>query len=404
MAVKTYPVKKLRLVDIELAPYNPREISAEARRGLGESMKTLGLLEVPVVNIAADPPRCVSGHQRIRELLGQGFEFADCMVVKFDDTTERTANLTMNNPAIQGRWDPLKALPALDEVTLNLPTPDMMGLMALQEHIRGLLPTDKKLHHRAKDSTPAPSAKPKSKKETIYKLGDHRLLCGDIMEPGALQDLFGKKKAQACITDPPYNVDYENYYWEGIENDKMDKDTWTMFLTATCKLILAITRGPCYVFCATRFIPDMHVSWVMNKGEVIRWLVWAKDAWNLSPADYMHQLDFLLYGGRAGVALPKPNRVATNVFEFPKPKVNELHPCQKPVGLVARVVEDATKEGDIIFDPFGGSGTTLVVAEDLARVCFMAEVKPAHCDTIRSRWAEQVHGESCDWQGLTPAI
>ena len=217
-------------------------------------------------------------------------------------------------------------------------------------------------------------------------------------------DLFGKKKAHVCITDPPYNVDYENYYWQGIDGDRMNEDVWVMFLTATCKLILSITKGPSYVFCATRFLPELFESWVLNKGEVHRWIIWAKDAWNLSQADYMHQLDFLLYGGRAGVALPKPTRVGTNVFEFPKPKVNALHPCQKPVELIAQIIEDSTAPGQIIFDPFGGSGTTLVAAEDLERVCFMAEVSPMHCDTIRMRWADQVHEEGCDWVGLTPAL
>jgi DNA modification methylase len=396
-------VEKMRLADIELAEYNPREIADHAFEGLIDSIKGLGLLEVPVVNCAVKPPRCVSGHQRIRALMDDGYEYADCIVVKFDDTTEKTANLTMNNPAVRGHWDASKALPELEDISSKLPKLDSMGFARLQEQIRSLLPSVKKLHHRARDRTPEASDAPKSKQETVYKLGEHRLLCGDIMEPGSLQDLFGKKKAHLCLTDPPYNVDYENYYWEGIDNDKMDKAAWTLFLTAMCKIILSITKGPSYVFCATRFLPDVFESWLMNKGEVHRWVVWAKDAWNLSPADYMHQLDFILYGGRAGVALPKPNRVCTNVLEFKKPKVNALHPCQKPVELVTQLLEDGSQEGQIVFDPFGGSGTTLVAAEDLGRVCYMAEMNPSHCDTIRMRWAEQVHGEDCAWESLTPS-
>lgn len=396
-------VEKLKLSDIELAPYNPREIEDFAFEGLGDSLKGLGLLEVPVINMTVAPPRCISGHQRIKVLIEDGFEYADCIVVHFDETTEKTANLTMNNPAIQGHWDPAKALPELEDISSKLPKLDSMGFARLQEQIRSMLPSLKKLHHRARDRTPSAPDTHESRDETVYKLGDHRLYCGDILQPGALQDLFKKKKAHICLTDPPYNVDYENYYWEGIDNDKMDKDAWTLFLTAMCKLILSITKGASYVFCATRFLPDVFESWLMNKGEVHRWLVWAKDAWNLSPADYMHQLDFILYGGRAGVVLPKPNRVCANVLEFKKPKVNALHPCQKPVELVTQLIEDGSEEGQIIFDPFGGSGTTLVAAEDLGRVCYMAEVNPSHCDTIRMRWADQVHGEDCNWSNLTPA-
>jgi DNA modification methylase len=397
-------VKKLRLADIALAEYNPRAIEDFAFDGLRGSMKALGLLEVPVVNLAAKPPRCISGHQRIKGLMQDGYEYADCIVVHFDETTEKTANLTMNNPAIQGHWDAAKALPELEDISAKLPKLDVMGFAQLQEQIRGLLPSIKKLHHRAHDRTPPASDEPSSQVETMYKLGEHRLLCGDIHEPGALQDLFRKKKAHACITDPPYNVDYENYYWQGIDNDKLDQETWLLFLTAMCKLILSITKGPSYVFCATRFLPDVFETWLTNKGEVHTWLVWAKDAWNLSPADYMHQLDFILYGGRAGVDLPKPNRVATNVLEFKKPTVNALHPCQKPVELIAELITDSTVQGQIIFDPFLGSGTTLVAAEDLGRVCYGAEINPSHADTIRMRWAEQVHGEDCDWEALTPPL
>ncbi len=397
-------VEKLKLLDIELAPYNPREIADFAFDGLGDSLRGLGLLEVPVINKTANPPRCISGHQRIRSLIQDGFEYADCIVVEFDETTEKTANLTMNNPGIQGHWDPAKALPELEDISSKLPKLDSMGFARLQDQIRSMLPSLKKLHHRARDRTPEAPEASKSKDETLYKLGDHRLYCGDILQPGALQDLFKKKKAHITLTDPPYNVDYENYYWEGIDNDKMDKDAWKLFLTAMCKLTLSITKGPSYVFCATRFLPDVFESWLLNKGEVHRWLVWAKDAWNLSPADYMHQLDMVLYGGRAGVARPQPNRVCTNVLEFKKPRVNALHPCQKPVELMAQLIEDSTTEGQIIFDPFLGSGTTLVAADDLGRACYGAEINLSHADTIRMRWAEQVHGEDCDWQSLTPAL
>jgi DNA modification methylase len=396
--------RKLRLADIELADYNPRDITPDALRGLKESLRALTLLEVPVVNVAVDPPRCISGHQRIRGLVEEGFEFVDCIVVEFDEVTEKTANLVMNNPAVQGHWDAEKALPQLESIRKSLPQLDVMGFAELQESIHALLPKDKKLQNRAKDKTPEAPDKAASKKDTIYKLGKHRLACCDIMQPGAVLDLFGRKKAHVCITDPPYNVDYENYSWEGIDNDDMDSDSWAMFLTAMCKTILSVTKGASYVFCASRFLPNLFESWLMNKGEVHQWLMWAKDSWNLTQGDYMHQFDLLLYGGRAGVALPKPNRICSNVFEYPQPKVNKLHPCQKPVELITQMVEDSTSEGQIVFDPFGGSGTALAAAEALGRVCYMAEMSPTHVDTIRMRWVEQVHGEDADWQALTPAI
>jgi DNA modification methylase len=135
---------------------------------------------------------------------------------------------------------------------------------------------------------------------------------------------------------------------------------------------------------------------------VHRWLFWAKDRFTLGRGDYHHMHEPCLFGARQGVAV-KISAQYTNVLEYPKPQTNELHPTQKPVELIRDIVLASTDTNDIVFDPFAGSGTTLVVCEEQRRTCYAVEISPKHCDTIRKRWAEQVHGPDCDWRVLTKA-
>jgi DNA modification methylase len=396
-------VSKLRISDIEMADYNPRDISEVALAGLRDSIKSYGMLEVPVVNTADGKLRCVSGHQRLKALAAEGYEFADCAVVEFDDTTEMTANLAMNNPATQGHWNPAGALEQVDGIMEQLPRPDMARFDVLREEIRAALPNpDKKeandyIHVRGHKDVPKDA---KSVLGTTYRLGKHKLFCGDITEPGAAQNLMGSKKAHACITDPPYNVDFRH---GSVPNDDMDEDSWEMFLAATCKAILKVTKGACYIFMSSKCVPDLFSMWHKHGGEVNTWLAWVKDNFTPSPTDYQYQYEIIMYGSKAGLVVKHP-KAKTNLLEYKRPSINTLHPTQKPVGVIKALMEDAADKGQIVFDPFGGSGTTLVVAEELGRVCYMSEIIPGFCDTIRRRWAEQVHGEGSAWEDLTPAI
>ena len=98
-----------------------------------------------------------------------------------------------------------------------------------------------------------------------------------------------------------------------------------------------------------------------------------------------------------------PVKLAHDVLEYPKPSVNELHPTQKPVELIQELMLASTQPGDLVIDPFLGSGTTLAVAQATGRVCYGTELDARFVDVIRKRWAEQVHGLGCDWVKLTPS-
>lgn len=400
-------VQKFALADLEPAPYNPRQITNEAMQGLRESLTGLGLLEMPIVNVHGGKKRLVGGHQRVKALLADGKTHADCVVVEFDDVTEMAANLSMNNPAIRGDFDVRAAVPTLEGLMKGLPSPGYMGfgplsedLHALAERLGPLVPPS-----TAGDEQPEPESKVDSKPGTVYALGRHRLLCGDVANGKTLDKLFGKKKADACVTDPPYGVAYEqDSTGETLENDNLEGAAWEKFLDQACAAIVGRTKGPCFVFMASRAIPELDAAWTKAGGVRHRWLFWAKDRFTLGRGDYHHMHEPCLFGARDSVSLAPHETPRTNVLEFPKPQINDLHPTQKPVELIREIVTASTEKGAIVFDPFCGSGTTLAVCEEQGRTCYAVEIDPKHCDTIRRRWAEQVHGPECDWRVLAPAL
>lgn len=394
-------VQKFRLDELEEFPGNPRQISELATRGLGESLKGLGLLEMPIVNVRDGKKRIVGGHQRIKLLRSQGVTHADCVVVRYDIAAEMAANLSLNNPSIRGDFDVRAAVPIIDQIVAQLPKPDHMGFDVLQRELREqaerlgpLVPTT------AENAAPEVVGEPISEAGKVYALGKHRLYCGSFEDVAKL----GWPKSAACITDPPYGVAYEQAATgETLENDDLEGEAWTQFLDSACQTILKQTDGPCFVFMSSKEIPALQAAWERAKGVVHRWLIWAKDRFTLGRGDYHHMHEPCLYGYRKG-SFGEIESMRTNVLEFPKPQTNELHPTQKPVVLIGALMEDATKKGQRVFDPFVGSGTTLVVAEELGRVCFACEVDRKHVDTVRKRWAEQTNGSGCEWQKLTPAV
>lgn len=415
--------QRFRLADLEGASYNPRAISSSAYQGLRDSLKEFGLLEVPVVNTHEGGKRLVSGHQRVQAMIEDGVEFADCLAVELDPTAERVANLTMNNPAIRGTYDPVEALKHLPDIERDLPRPDFAGFDAqatwLREWagrlttMRGPGATDE--GEGGKDTV---SSKPKSKVGTIYKLGRHRIYCGSY-EAG-LPLMLGKRKAVACVTDPPYNVDYENRDGEVVEGDKMSPKAFAAFVREMSETIIKHTKGPSYIFMSSKELPTLQRAWEAANGSVVRWLYWCKERFVLGLADYRSQHEPIMVGVKAGTDF-EAGESLTTVVEALRTVTNPLHPTQKPTTIMRKLLEDCTQQGDLVIDPFVGSGTSLVVAEELGLTCFACELEPCYVDVVRQRYAAQMAGEvetpeykkagktprnvtPTNWAKMTPAI
>ena len=242
---------------------------------------------------------------------------------------------------------------------------------------------------------------------TVYQLGKHRLLCGDATQAEDVARLMGEEKANLWLTDPPYNVAYENSLGQSIVNDNMEDSKFRKFLVDSfqCAVDVLLPGASYYIFHADTEGFNFRGA-CRDVGLKIReCLIWVKNALVLGRCDYHFRHEPCLYGWKDGAAHNwYSDRCQTTVMEYHKPTSNTGHPTSKPVEMLVYLIKNSSKRGDIVLDTFGGSGSTLIACEQTGRVCRMMELDPKYCDVIRRRWAEFTAGEGCDWQELTPAI
>ena len=404
-------VKRFRLDELECADYNPRVMTEAARKGLAESVERFGILEAPVVNTHGGKKRVVGGHQRLRQLLDAGFTHVDCVVVRFDDTAEMAANLALNNQAIQGIYDPAKITAGLDALRKLMPRPDFIQFEEAATKLRAQAARARAVSGPKADDTLGGLSEEEtdSKLGVTYALGEHRLYCGDFQTGASL--LLPDHYAHVIITDPPYNVRYtggkhfrKDKRREPIEGDDQSPGEWLAFVDRLVEIALGSASAGIYIFWAAQELHTLQAAWERHRGVLHRWLVMAKDAHPLSTSDYHPQYELCLFGSRRDAEIRPSATARSNVIPVARPGRNGLHPAQKPVELIRQLMEDSTDVEDVVLDLCAGSGTVLVVAQELARVCYACELEPAYVDVIRRRWAEQVHGPACDWKAETPPL
>jgi DNA modification methylase len=235
-----------------------------------------------------------------------------------------------------------------------------------------------------------------SKLGDLWILGEHRLLCGDSLAPQSYETLMQDQVADITVTDPPYNVNVRVNKnpdraeilggSKEIANDKLGAD-FQAFLDTACEHILARTKGAIYVFMAVNQLTTLQSAFEKFGGHIENWLVWAKGHFAVGKTHYHHQFEPILYGWRGE---KKPfwcgDTTQSDVWHAPKNDSNPLHPTMKPVALIERAIKNSSQKGDLVLDPFGGSGTTLIAAEHLDLKAFLIEIEPRYVDVTIQRW------------------
>lgn len=264
-----------------------------------------------------------------------------------------------------------------------------------------------------------------TQKGDVWEIGRHRLICGDSTEESTYNWLMKKETADLIVTDPPYNVDYEGTAGK-IQNDKMEDSKFALFLqNAFCQMAEHIKPGGgVYVFHADSEGLNFRREFV-NAGFLLnQCLVWVKNTFALGRQDYQWRHEPILYGWKEGAAhyFTESRKKSTVLEEFQRPKfesmgkealvefleriydgfdelpqttiyhnkptVNKEHPTMKPVKLVAELIQNSSKPGEIVLDPFGGSGSTLIACEATKRKARIIELDEKFCDVIVKRYAE----------------
>ena len=278
---------------------------------------------------------------------------------------------------------------------------------------------------------------PISRDGDIFQLGEHRVMCGDALDKNTVKRLFSGKRANMCFTDPPYNVDYTGGTKEKlkIQNDRMGDREFHSFLFEALSNVIDITDGAIYAAMSFIELGTIKSAFEAAGGRWSTFIIWVKSTFTLGRSDYQRGSEPILYGWPARIkdhyfignrdlsdvwediaalttnfdgtytsikfqgfevkikgeiteGLVRRRKQRSDIWRFDKPRRSGQHPTMKPVALVIEAIRNSSRAGDIVFDPFLGSGSTVIAAEMMKRTCYGIEIDPHYVDVVVKRWEE----------------
>lgn len=382
-------IQKISIEKLKPAEYNPRKDlkpEDEEYQKIKKSLIEFGYVAPIIVN--ADMT-VIGGHQRLKVLKELGYTEIECNVVDLDKDKEKALNIALNK--ITGEWDNAKLEELLAELKETNIDMDMTGFSF--DEVDNMLKdiTGSKEDDFDVDQALNEIEEPTSKPGDIWILGRHRLMCGNSTQKEDVMCLMNKQEADMLLTDPPYNVDYVGKTSEAlkIENDNMNETEFYNFLIDAFRNMFESVKygGSIYVFHADTEGLNFRNAFKAVGFKLAQCLVWVKNTFVMGRQDYQWRHEPILYGWKEGAGhYFVDNRKQSTVLEFDKPSRNAEHPTMKPIDLLVYLIKNSSKENDIILDLFGGSGSTLIAAEQIQRTCYVMELDPKYCDVIIKRW------------------
>ena len=229
----------------------------------------------------------------------------------------------------------------------------------------------------------------------MWKLGEHKIICGDCTDKAVVDKLMDGQKANMIFTDPPWNVaigldsNPRHRQRDGLQNDNMTDVEYSAFVSA----FVSACDGDVYCVLASEYL-DVLAQEMRKQG--FHWsafVIWVKDIFVLGRSKYQRRYEPIWYGWHTNSKSTFcDKRDLDDVWEIPRPKRSEEHPTMKPIELVARAINNSSKVGDIIFEPFCGSGTDILACERLSRKCRAIEISPAYVAVSIQRWVDATGG------------
>ena len=400
VTVEQIPIDQLRP-----DPANPRRIGPDKLDSLERSLRQFGFVQ-PVL-ARRDDNTVIGGHQRL--VAARRLGLATVPVTWLDLSVEqaRLLNLALNK--ISGSWDDqllarlLADLGASPNVDLSL---SGFGEDEIHDLLRSLETREKKervedfdLDSALEEATRTPRSKPGD----MWRLGDHRLMCGDATVTEDVERLLGGVKAAMAFTDPPYNVSLGDHGGQQrgarkrrIANDSMDPISWELFVRAWSRTLLGSVEGAIYCCMSSKEMPLVSRVLAEEGGHWSDTLIWHKDRFVLGRADYQRAYEPIWFGWREGANhYWCGDRDQDDVWAINRPSDAPLHPTMKPLPLMERAIANSSVNGDLVLDLFAGSGSTLIAAERTGRRCAALELDPRYADVVLTRW-ERFSGDAAE--------
>lgn len=381
-------IKELPLKELKPAAYNPRKKLKKGDKEyekIKQSLLKFGYVDPIIVN---EDLTVIGGHQRLTVLKDLDYETAKCVIVDLPKEDEKALNIALNK--ITGQWD--EALLAdllldLQESDFNL---DLTGFEPPE--IDDILSNvhDKELSEDEFDVEEELKKPTLSRHGDIWQLGKHRVICGDSTKAETYKQLLDDRKANLVVTDPPYNVDVEETAGKILNDNMSDGDFYQFLLSMFTQVENHMEDdASIYVFHADTEGLNFRKAFKEAGFYLSGCCIWKKNSLVLGRSPYQWQHEPCLYGWKKkGKHQWFSDRKQTTIWEYDRPKSSKDHPTMKPIQLMAYPIQNSSMRGTIVLDPFLGSGSTLIAADQTGRVCYGIELDEKFVDVIVKRYIE----------------
>jgi site-specific DNA-methyltransferase (adenine-specific) len=321
----------------------------------------------------------VAGHTRVEACKKLGIDKVPCIIA--DDLTEeqiKAFRIADNSSAQVAEWDMDKLMAELETIDYDMSKYGLAEQMAEIEKI-----VEKQTEEDDFDVEANLSEEPKAKLGDVYKLGNHRLMCGDSTKEEDVAKLMNGNKADMVFTDPPYGYEYQSNMrtktkkFDVLQNDDKILD-FMPIIKDSCKGFVFV--------CTTWKVLDKWLPLFNKYFDLSNMIIWDKGGGGIGDLEHTFSTDYEIILCSNNNAKITGKRIGS-VWDIPKDNANDyVHATQKPVKLSATAIENTTYKNDIVLDVFGGSGSTLIACEQLNRKCYMMELDKRYCDVIIKRW------------------
>lgn len=381
-------IKELPLKELKPAAYNPRKKLKKGDKEyekIKQSLLKFGYVDPIIVN---EDLTVIGGHQRLTVLKDLDYETAKCVIVNLPKEDEKALNIALNK--ITGQWD--EAL--LADLLLDLQESDFsLDLTGFEPpEIDDILSNvhDKELSEDEFDVEEELKKPTVSRHGDIWQLGKHRVICGDSTKAETYKQLLDDRKANLVVTDPPYNVDVEETAGKILNDNMSDGDFYQFLLSMFTQVENHMEDdASIYVFHADTEGLNFRKAFKEAGFYLSGCCIWKKNSLVLGRSPYQWQHEPCLYGWKKkGKHQWFSDRKQTTIWEYDRPKSSKDHPTMKPIQLMAYPIQNSSMRGTIVLDPFLGSGSTLIAADQTGRVCYGIELDEKFVDVIVKRYIE----------------
>ena len=402
---KDAPALRVRQIPLERlleAPWNPNRVPPGLLAKVRRSLVEFGVVENLVARPHPQQPGCfevISGNHRLRLLRELSREAAPVVVLELGDAQARVLAQTLNRT--RGTDDPAAYAQLLEDVLREYAPAQVAEFLPESEATIDRVLREFGAEQGERVPSFLPPAEPQSRLGEVYELGPHRLLCGDATDPEQVGLLLAGEQAALMVTDPPYGIGVDHSWRDGVRQPAGSARTATLLNDDRCDWRDAYRLTDArvaYVWHSALHAGEAFAGLAAAGFVVRQQIIWFKQIHALSRAHYQWRHEPCWYAVRKGASASwQGGRKQTTVWEAASPIAGfgsggqgedavTAHPTQKPLELFERPILNHTKPGEIVYDPFCGSGTCLIAAAKQGRRCLAIELDPAWSDVIRARY------------------